>query len=177
MVKYQNYKNYKLPITVEPLKYGKLIIHIEQLNLFIVSITPKTLAIITQNIICMNIETYMDGETMIPYLICYYDGINSYYYGLWDYPNVESMILDCLSSILTRKYNNYKIYFHNMAKFDIIFLLKYLVKLVKVNPIIHDGKIIQIDIKYGPNNQYKLTFKDSYLILLRSLNELSLALL
>lgn len=59
-----------------------------------------------------------------------------------------------------------------MAKFDIIFLLKYLVKLVEVKPIIHDGKIIQIDIKFGPDNQYKLTFKDSYLILLSSLNKL-----
>ena len=140
---------------------------------FISKLTP--VKSITQNIICMDIETYMDGDTMIPFLICYYDGINSYYFGLWDYPNVESMILDCLSSILTRKYNGYKIYFHNMAKFDIIFLLKYLVKLVEVKPIIHNGKIIQIDINYGPNNQYKLTFKDSYLILLRSLNELSQA--
>jgi hypothetical protein len=62
-----------------------------------------------------------------------------------------------------------------MAKFDIIFLLKYLVKLADVNPIIHNGKIIQLDIKYGPNNQYKITIKDSYLILLSSLDKLSKA--
>jgi len=123
----------------------------------------------------MDIETYMEGDTLVPFLICYYDGINSYVYGLWDYPNPESMILDCLSSIFIRKYNNYRVYFHNMAKFDIIFLLKYLVKLVEVNPIIHNGKIIQIDIKYGPDNQYKITIRDSYLILLNSLDRLSKA--
>jgi len=92
----------------------------------------------------MDIETYMEGDTLVPFLICYYDGINSYVYGLWDYPNPESMILDCLSSIFIRKYNNYRVYFHNMAKFDIIFLLKYLVKLVEVNPIIIMGKLYKL---------------------------------
>jgi len=62
-----------------------------------------------------------------------------------------------------------------MAKFDIIFLLKYLVKLVEVNPIIHKGRIIQLDIKYGGDNQYKLTIKDSLLILLGTLDRLSKA--
>jgi hypothetical protein len=67
MVKYQNYKNYKLPITVEPLKYGKLIIHIEQLNLFIVSITPKTLAIITKNEDFNHIKFFRDGNFIFEY--------------------------------------------------------------------------------------------------------------
>jgi hypothetical protein len=85
------------------------------------------------------------------------------------------MILDCLSSIFIRKYTNYKVYIHNMAKFDIIFLLKYLVKIVDIKPIIHNGKIIQLDINYGPNNQYKLRIKDSLLLLLSSLDDLSKA--
>jgi hypothetical protein len=60
-----------------------------------------------------------------------------------------------------------------MAKFDIIFLLKYLVKLGDVNPIIHNGRIISINLNYGKDLEYKLQFKDSYLILLSSLAKLT----
>jgi hypothetical protein len=83
------------------------------------------------------------------------------------------MILDCLKSLITRRYNGFKVYMHNMAKFDIIFLLKYLVKLTIIHPVIHNGRIISINILFGKNNEYKLEFKDSYLILLNSLNKLA----
>jgi len=47
---------------------------------FITKLTPvKT---ITNNQICMDIETYMEGDTLVPFLICYYDGINIYSFGL-----------------------------------------------------------------------------------------------
>jgi len=35
MIKFQNYKHYKLPITLNPLDYGKLIIKFDELKLFI----------------------------------------------------------------------------------------------------------------------------------------------
>jgi len=82
------------------------------------------------------------------------------------------MMLECLKSILKRKYNYYKVYAHNMAKFDIIFLFKYLVKLGKVKPIIHNGKFISVTIVYGDNEQYQIEFKDSILLLLYSLKSL-----
>jgi hypothetical protein len=82
------------------------------------------------------------------------------------------MILDCLKSIFIRKYNGYNIYIHNMAKFDIIFLLKYLVKIVFVQPVIHNGRIISLSINYGKDLEYRIQFKDSYLILLNSLSKL-----
>lgn len=82
------------------------------------------------------------------------------------------MMIDCLKSILKRKYNYYKVYAHNMAKFDIIFLLKYLVKLGDIKPIIHNGKFISLTISYGDNNQYNIEFKDSILLLLYSLKSL-----
>ena len=62
-----------------------------------------------------------------------------------------------------------------MAKFDIIFLMKYLIKYVEVVPLIHRGRIIQVNINYGPDNQYSIALKDSYLILLGSLDKLSKA--
>ena len=85
------------------------------------------------------------------------------------------MILDCFKAIFIRKYNGYKIYIHNLAKFDIIFLLKYLVKIVKVQPVIHNGRIISLSINFGKNNEYKIEFKDSYLLLISSLSTLSKA--
>jgi hypothetical protein len=60
-----------------------------------------------------------------------------------------------------------------MAKFDLIFLLKYLVKLGNIKPIIHNGKFISVTIAYGDDNQYQIKFKDSLLLLLNSLNKLS----
>lgn len=62
---------------------------------------------------------------------------------------------------------------HNMAKFDIIFLLKYLVKIVDVQPVIHNGRIISLMINFGKNLEYKIQFKDSYLLLLNSLYKLT----
>jgi hypothetical protein len=85
------------------------------------------------------------------------------------------MILACFKDLFIRKYNGYKIYIHNLAKFDVIFVLKYLVKVVNVNPIIHNGRIISLKINYGKSNEYQIEFKDSLLILLRSLSELSKA--
>jgi hypothetical protein len=83
------------------------------------------------------------------------------------------MILDCFSSIFIRKYDSYNIYIHNMAKFDIIFLLKHLVKLGNVSPIIHNGIIISINLNFCTDLKYRLNFKDSYLILLGSLAKLT----
>jgi hypothetical protein len=82
------------------------------------------------------------------------------------------MILDCLKSIFIRKYNGFKVYVHNLAKFDIIFLLKYLVKIVNVQPVIHNDRIISLKINYGKNGEYQIEFKDSYLLLISSLKDL-----
>ena len=127
---------------------------------------------LSNNFITLDIETFVQDNTLIPYLICFYDGKNTYSFGLWDYETVEMMILDCLKSIFIRKYNGFNVYIHNMAKFDIIFLLKYLVKIVNVQPVIHNGRIISLSINYGKDLEYRIQFKDSYLILLNSLSRL-----
>jgi hypothetical protein len=36
--------------------------------------------ILVNKFICLDIETYIDGDTLVPYLVCFYDGINSYSY-------------------------------------------------------------------------------------------------
>lgn len=120
-------------------------------------------------IITLDIETYIENGDLTPYLISFFDGIQCYNFWIEDYKNIEDMVLDCFSSIFIKKYNNYKIYMHNMGKFDIIFLLKYLVKLWKLEPIIHNGRIISIKVNSG---KYNFELKDSYLILLSSLDKL-----
>jgi hypothetical protein len=47
---------------------------------FIKKLTPSKT--VTNNQICMDIETYTDETSLIPYLICYYDGENVFYFGL-----------------------------------------------------------------------------------------------
>lgn len=128
---------------------------------------------LNNNFLTLDIETYIKDNVLIPYLISIYDGKSSYSFYLNDYNNHEDMIISALKSILIRKYNSYNIYIHNMAKFDIIFLFKFLVKVGNVQPIIHNGRIISITINYGKNNEYQIHFKDSYLLLLSSLNKLT----
>jgi hypothetical protein len=73
---------------------------------------------------------------------------------------------------MTKKYDNYKIYIHNLSGFDGIFLLKILAELGIVKPIIHNQKIISIGFKM---NGYNVTFKDSNQLLLTSLAKLGIA--
>lgn len=82
------------------------------------------------------------------------------------------MMEACFNKLFIRKYKNFSIYIHNLAKFDIIFLLKYLVKLGHVQPVIHNGRIISINFNYGKNGEYQIHFRDSYLLLLNSLAKL-----
>src|ERR1700747_713485 len=123
--------------------------------------------------ITLDIETYIKDNVLIPFCISIFDGKKSYSFFITDFKSTEDLILTALRSILSRKYNGYNVYMHNMAKFDIIFLLKHLLKLGNVSPIIHNGRIISINLNFGKNLEYRLQFNDSYLILLASLAKLT----
>ena len=238
---FQNYKDYKLPISMNPLDFGRLILKNDLENgvvyilqndkgqaitfskfkkhnyveffksgislvkfkdvfisennfvrtiknnkfyfennkeiLFLKEIKTKFISKLTKsknltnNFITLDIETYTKDNILVPFCISIYDGRKTSSFFIKDYKNVEDMIISALKSILIRKYNGYKIYVHNLAKFDIIFLFKYLIKLGLVKPIIHNNKIISINLNYGEN--YQVQFKDSYLLLLGSLLKLS----
>jgi DNA polymerase type B, organellar and viral len=71
---------------------------------------------------------------------------------------------------MAKKYDNYKIYIHNMAGFDANFLLKILTELGDIKPIIHHGQLISINFKF---NNYIIVFRDSLKILLASLRKLA----
>jgi hypothetical protein len=133
----------------------------------------KNVKTLTNNFITIDIETIINNGLLTPYLIAFFDGKNLSSFYLSDFESVEQMMLSCLKSLLIRKYDGFKIYAHNLAKFDIIFLLKYLVKLASIKPIIHSGKIISLTVNYGENGGYQIEFKDSLLLLLTSLKSLS----
>ena len=236
-VQYHNYQHHKLPITMDPLKYGKLIDKFG--DTYVIQVNPKNIATITQlensnevkfyksgelsyeyidkwisentfsrilgkkewmflnneqllfkseksskfiqplvrsdtllnKFITMDIETFIKDNIHIPYCISWFDGEQSFSYYLTYYKNPDAMIINCMKDLMVRKYNNYKVYIHNLAGFDAYFLLKILVNLGIVKPIIHHGKIISINFKY---NKYEVTFRDSRQLLnasLRSLGE------
>jgi len=137
--------------------------------------------------ITMDLETITYNNTLIPYLLCWYDGkIKKHYFitspaEVGDFitlnnGNVESsvlaMVLDAMKDICTRKYKGYKIYLHNFSKFDGYFLIKCLNQLGVCKPIIHKGRIISCKFKLFESN-YNVTFMDSLLILPSSLRKLS----
>jgi len=82
------------------------------------------------------------------------------------------MIKSAIKDIMIKKYDNYKVYIHNLSNFDGIFLLKILTELGQVKPIIHHEKLISIGFKY---NDYNIIFKDSLQMLIVSLRNLSKA--
>src|ERR1700677_1802820 len=65
-IKYQNYSHYKLPITMDPLKYGKLI---EQVgNKYIITLTtPTNIAVITKINNENFVKIFRKGELMFEY--------------------------------------------------------------------------------------------------------------
>jgi len=151
---------------------GEQILFMKEVKTNFIEKTKKSRHLMN-NFITLDIETFVKDNILTPYCISIYDGKNINNFYLSDYKNVDNMILSALKSILIRKYNGFNIYMHNMAKFDIIFLFKYLLKLGLVHPVIHNNRIISIDFNYGPDNKYQVKFRDSLLLLLHSLHKLS----
>jgi len=128
--------------------------------------------------ITLDIETMLiDGEHT-PYCICFYDGVEKYSFYLSDYGDYNEMLKSALESMLRAKYSGYVIYAHNLSKFDGIFLLNPLVELcnkeqLKINPVFREDCMINIGVNFGPKNKYNISFRDSYLLLPLSLQNLS----
>jgi hypothetical protein len=132
---------------------------------------------ITNNIITLDLETYssnINNEEVLNIIsCCIYDGINKHYFYLSDYDSGDDLLRDAIKYLMNDKYNNYRIYIHNLSRFDGIFLLRLLanIKDTKLLPIIKDDKMIALTLKYG--NKCKITFHDSMLLLPSSLDKLS----
>lgn len=97
---------------------------------------------IDKKMVTLDIETRVINNEHIPYLICYYDGNEAYSFYLTDYDSPDEMIKACISSLLVLKYHKHKIYIHNLANFDGIFILRNLVTLGEVKVLLNKGKLI-----------------------------------
>lgn len=128
-----------------------------------------------------DIETYEESNGVFkPYALgfSFYSGKHEVFY--LDETNLNSDLLfdRCFEAMLTSKYKNHIFYLHNLAKFDIVYILKYL------NPYLLEGKAskYKVELLNKDDNiiSMKITSKtgsiklvDSYKILTDSLANLN----
>jgi hypothetical protein len=124
-------------------------------------------------ILIMDIETRVINNVTIPYCICIFNGINSSSFYLNDYNDHIDMMNVAINTILKRKYNNYKVYLHNLSNFDGIFIFNILTSLKNfhINHTKKDGKMIDIEL-VSLSYKFKINFRDSLLMLPVSLKNL-----
>ena len=130
----------------------------------------------------LDLETRSLNGKMKPYCISIFDGNNPTTFYLSEFKEEEDMLKSAIQSIMTRKYNGYRVYIHNFSYFDSIFLIKILSDLTdEIKPIIRDNKIIDLKFKFkvdktdsnNINRKYTLYFRDSYLLIPSSLRNLA----
>jgi hypothetical protein len=125
--------------------------------------------------ITMDLETRNIDNILTPYCVSIYDGKVSISFYLLDFSSVDEMLLSSIKYIMQNKFDGYRIYLHNFSNFDGIFLIRILSKLIdkntKIIPVIRDGKLIDLKVKF---EKYILYFRDSYLLLPSSLKKLAI---
>jgi DNA polymerase type B, organellar and viral len=120
----------------------------------------------------MDIETFIKDGIHIPYSISFYDGVNVFSYFLTEFKSSYEMLLQALTDLL--EFNpNAKVYIHNFANFDYMFLIKVLFDNFTVKPNFKDNKVISLTY-HDNNDKTKIQIFDSYLILPSSLRTLAL---
>src|ERR1700741_112037 len=67
MLKFQLYNKYKLPVTINPLDYGKLILKVDDLNLFIIQLNTFNIALIYQYPDFNHIKIFKEGTFAFEY--------------------------------------------------------------------------------------------------------------
>ena len=150
-------------------KDGKLVLKLmDRLTSYLKNI--KTDKKITRKFITMDLESRQINNVVKPYLLAFYDGVHSYSFYLHDYKNIESMIKAAFTHLLKSKYDQHKVYLHNLSYFDGVFMLKILDSLPNSSLSInrHEGRLINLQLTFksqtGKQN-YHLHFRDSLLLL------------
>jgi hypothetical protein len=150
---------------------------------------------IINKFITLDMETMVINNEHIPYCICFsvynssIERLTTYSFYLTDYPDHKEMIRELIINLLRPKYSGYIIQVHNLSNFDGIFLFKSLCNLsteidvdsqfvknmgkINIIPVLREDKMININVKFGPNSKYNISFRDSYLLLPLSLEELA----
>jgi hypothetical protein len=121
----------------------------------------KPLKKLINKFLTMDIETRIIDNIKVPApqgCVCIFDGVTTFSYYLTDYKDHIEMIKVAISSILIKKYNNYKVYFHNLSHFDGIFIFNILTTIegFYINYTKKDDKMINIELVY---NNFRINFK------------------
>lgn len=125
-----------------------------------------------------DIETYVDNNGLFkPYACGWHignSGVNKTYY-ITDYTSSQDMIKSSIEDLI--KYKPGTVYVHNLSKFDAYFLLNTLFENYNVKPTYKDRLILSLVVsKKLPIDDklvnFKMTFKDSMLLLEGSLKSL-----
>lgn len=144
------------------------------------------------NIGVFDLETYINksGDCCV-YACGYYMNLDEkstlFYIGLDR--NGDSIVLDCLNSMLSPKYSNTHFYCHNFGRYDVVYLLKIVLAYNEsaegisspfiINCFYRNSVVIKLNLKKKSQKEkvkslYSITFIDSYSILNQSLKSLSL---
>jgi len=126
---------------------------------------------LSNKLITLDIETKVNNGKMDAICISIYDGKITKSFFIDDFISSEDMIIHAIKYLNKPKYNRYKVYAHNFACFDAIFILSRLVKMCKVDVKIRNGVLIEIKCTFSKNVSIK--FRDSYLLLPSSLDSLA----
>jgi hypothetical protein len=108
-----------------------------------------------------------------PVCISTFDGskINNFF--ITDFPNSEKLIESAIKSLMIPKYNRYIVILHNFSYFDGILIFRHLTTLaIKIETIQREGRLIETKVIFGKN--YYISFRDSFLLLPSSLDNLAI---
>jgi hypothetical protein len=100
----------------------------------------KKKEIINQKLLTYDLETrniIKDGqEILIPKLACIYHPKQTKSFLTIDHNNDhEAIIINSLSSLLSVKWNNHHVGIHNFSKFDAVFIIRNILKLISYKNI------------------------------------------
>jgi len=124
--------------------------HVNKTCKFISSLSPSKS--FNPKFITMDIETRVVNGKFEPICISLFDGENIKSYFIHDFTTSDKMLIAALKFTFNEKYKGYNLYLHNLAYFDGVFLLRHIARLSQtVKPIIRDGRIISLEVKYGNN--------------------------
>ena len=132
---------------------------------------------ISGKFITFDLETYFNKDNSINLLSAsFYDGKRSYSVYRGNFKTDNEMLDNIFKVLLSKYYNGRFIYIHNGARFDLTFLVNYLLdrKDIKLEPLYKDGIFLSLTIKFGKN--LSVTIRDSYLLLPSSLSKLGKSL-
>lgn len=137
----------------------------------------KTEKAINNRFITFDIETIKQGNNLIPYLICAYNGVDHIVSYSNSSLNQKVLFTNFIYSLLTffgNKGRRLIVYGHILAGFDGVYLLRQLVSFGKVKPKIFGGKIksIELTLNIVGHVGKTIVFRDSYQLLPYSLRQL-----